>query len=135
MNYKALIVSKASNKQLMMLPMTAVLRIKMYSLLVILFTFNFQVYGQSELLLRLPDKIPPEDRICFALYTVHDKPLKLTAQFYPIKNFEPFYTTLEIEQNGGWLRAPDARIIGTKSSSNGARQFYKGGVHFSTSEW
>ena len=38
--------------------------------------------------------VNPEDRICFALYTVHENTLKLTAQFFPIKNYEPMNATL-----------------------------------------
>ncbi|UZO82594.1 alkaline phosphatase D family protein [Aquimarina sp. ERC-38] len=52
-----------------------------------------------------------EDRICFAMYTVHEKKLKLTAQFYPIKNFEPFEATLEIKQNNKWQEIARTNII------------------------
>lgn len=55
--------------------------------------------------------IKPEERICFTLYTVHENILKLTAQFYPLKNFEPFEATLEIEVDGNWVACTKARIL------------------------
>lgn len=62
-------------------------------------------------LLQLPENIKPEDRICFALYTVHENTLKLTAQFYPLKNYEPFSADLEIEENGVWVKKATTDII------------------------
>lgn len=58
----------------------------------------------------LPKNIQPEDRIAFTLYTVHENTLKLNAQFYPIINFEPFEATLEIEENGKWVKRVEAPI-------------------------
>ncbi|WP_299605299.1 alkaline phosphatase D family protein [uncultured Aquimarina sp.] len=52
-----------------------------------------------------------KDRICFAMYTVHENKLKLTAQFYPIKNYEPFEASLEIKKNGEWLEIAKTDII------------------------
>ncbi|WP_051336297.1 alkaline phosphatase D family protein [Aquimarina latercula] len=52
-----------------------------------------------------------EDRICFAMYTVHENKLKLTAQFYPIKNYDPFEATLEIKKDGKWLEIAKTDII------------------------
>ena len=46
-----------------------------------------------------PDQIKAEDRICFALYTVHENTLKLTAQFYPIQDYEPFEAILQIKKD------------------------------------
>jgi len=42
---------------------------------------------------------------------VHEKTLKLTAQFYPIKNFEPFEAILVIEENGNWVQRAETRIV------------------------
>ena len=65
---------------------------------------------QGQNLLELPKNIKPEDRIAFALYTVHENILKLNAQFYPLKNFEPFKASLEIEDNGKWVKKAEASI-------------------------
>lgn len=75
------------------------------SLLLIAATAN----GQDPL--ALPKNIRPEDRICFALYTVHEHTLKLTAQFYPLRNYDPFSASLEIEENGKWVKRAEADII------------------------
>ncbi|MDA9330781.1 hypothetical protein N9Q60_01980, partial [Flavobacteriaceae bacterium] len=65
---------------------------------------------QGQNLLELLKNIKPEDRIAFALYTVHENILKLNAQFYPLKNFEPFKASLEIEDNGKWVKKAEASI-------------------------
>ncbi|TYA70075.1 alkaline phosphatase D family protein [Seonamhaeicola marinus] len=55
-------------------------------------------------------KLKPKDRICFALYTVHENTVKMTAQFYPIQNFEPFEASLELKENGEWKTVSHSRI-------------------------
>ncbi|WP_299624983.1 alkaline phosphatase D family protein [uncultured Tenacibaculum sp.] len=70
----------------------------------------FSVKAQENLL-KLPDYIAPKDRIAFALYTIHENTLKLTAQFYPIKNVEPFEASLEVFQNNKWKKIAETRII------------------------
>ncbi len=65
----------------------------------------------QENLLKLPDYIAPKDRIAFALYTIHENTLKLTAQFYPIENFESFEASLEIFQDNEWKKIAETRII------------------------
>lgn len=54
--------------------------------------------------------IKQKDRICFALYTVHENTVKMTAQFYPIQNFEPFEASLELKKNGKWETVSHSRI-------------------------
>ena len=49
--------------------------------------------------------------ICFALYTVHNKTLKLTAQLYPLKEGEDREVRLEIKQDGKWEEAARTRVI------------------------
>ncbi len=74
----------------------------------LLITCVCPVIGQH---LSLPENIPPKDRIAFTLYTVHENTLKLTAQFYPIKNYEPFEARLEINQGGRWVEKDIAPIV------------------------
>ncbi|CAH8284205.1 hypothetical protein EV196_103290 [Mariniflexile fucanivorans] len=69
------------------------------------------LYIQGQEFISLPKNIMPENRIAFSLYTVHENILKLNVQFYPIINFEPFEATLEIEENGKWVKRADAPII------------------------
>ncbi|QDT68519.1 PhoD-like phosphatase [Planctomycetes bacterium MalM25] len=52
----------------------------------------------------------PKDRIAFALYTVHDRTLKLTAQFYPLSDHEPFEARLQVRENDAWRNVATARI-------------------------
>lgn len=78
------------------------------SSMVVLLLFSTLMLGQE--FISLPKNIKPEDRIAFAMYTVHENTLKLTAQFYPIINFEPFEATLEIEENGKWVEKAVAPI-------------------------
>lgn len=81
-------------------------------LLLIIFLFYSNVsISQDQSIIRLPDNIKPKDRIAFAMYTVHENTLKLTAQFHPIKNFTPFSATLEIEENGEWVKKAQSEII------------------------
>ena len=52
--------------------------------------------------LSIPD-VAAKDAICFALYTVHDGTLKLTAQLYPLADTAPRTVRLEVERDGGWV--------------------------------
>ena len=60
--------------------------------------------------LAMPE-ITRDQVICFALYTVHDKTLKLTAQLYPLMEGEPRKATLEVEQAGKWKQVAEANVI------------------------
>ncbi|WP_252723207.1 alkaline phosphatase D family protein [Pseudotamlana agarivorans] len=78
-----------------------------------LFVWLFLICGlgiQAQEFISIPKNIKPQDRIAFALYTVHENTLKLNAQFYPIINFEPFEAILEIEENGEWVKRATAPI-------------------------
>lgn len=84
----------------------------MRNLSILLFLIFIQaVNAQDESIIRLPQNIQPEDRIAFAMYTVHENTLKLTAQFHPLKNYTPFSTTLEIKENGKWVEKAQTEII------------------------
>lgn len=43
-----------------------------------------------------------QNDICFALYTVNDNTLKLTAQFYPITGYNPFTASLQLKRGETW---------------------------------
>ncbi len=57
----------------------------------------------------IPD-VDPKDRICFALYTVQDKVLKMTAQLYPLKENESRTAMLMIKKAGQWETVTETRI-------------------------
>ncbi|TWU46723.1 hypothetical protein [Rubripirellula reticaptiva] len=58
----------------------------------------------------IPD-VQPSDVICFALYTVHDKTLKLTAQLYPLASDASKTARLEIQKDGKWVEVAQAAVI------------------------
>ncbi|MDW7692928.1 alkaline phosphatase D family protein [Flammeovirgaceae bacterium SG7u.111] len=72
------------------------------ALMLLLFSIMAIATSQAQNYLKLPDDIKPKDRICFAMYTVHENTLKMTAQFYPIKDFEPFSAILQVKNNDTW---------------------------------
>ncbi len=47
-------------------------------------------------------KVPREDVICFGIYTVSNKTLKLTAQLFPLYPAETREVRLEIQTEGAW---------------------------------
>ncbi|MCK4959059.1 MAG: hypothetical protein KAT00_06655 [Planctomycetes bacterium] len=52
-----------------------------------------------------------DEVICFALYTVSDNIMKLTAQLYPLKDGEDRWVRLELKQNGRWKQAAMTKVI------------------------
>lgn len=55
--------------------------------------------------------VPPKDRICFAMYTLHHDVLKLTAQLYPIHNSEDIKVRLDIQKEGKWVPVAETEIV------------------------
>ena len=60
--------------------------------------------------LSIPE-VAPKDIICFALYTVHDRTLKLTAQLYPIPEGASKTVRLEVERAGKWTEVAKTTVI------------------------
>jgi len=61
-----------------------------------------------------PLNIPEVSRdkvICFALYTVQNNVMKLTAQLYPLKPVEDRNVRLEIRRQGKWKRIAQTQVI------------------------
>ena len=56
-------------------------------------------------------KVEEKDTICFALYTVSDRTLKLTAQLYPLGENAPMTACLEIMEKGEWKEVALTDII------------------------
>ena len=61
-------------------------------------------------LLAIPE-VTRDKVICFALYTVHNKVLKITAQFYPLEKGESREARLEIKRAEKWINIGNADII------------------------
>lgn len=77
-------------------------------LFVLSFPLLLNAQGYREIL-EIPD-VPAEEKICFALYTVHENTLKMTAQLYPFMGNELRTTRLEIERDGQWITVDEADV-------------------------
>jgi hypothetical protein len=63
---------------------------------------------------RKPLEIPevaPEEVICFALYTVHEGTLKLTAQFYPLPKDADHTVALQIHCGDAWETVATTELV------------------------
>jgi hypothetical protein len=47
-------------------------------------------------------KVPRDEVVCFGIYTVHDRVLKLSAQLYPLYPKETREVRLEVKRDGAW---------------------------------
>ena len=56
-------------------------------------------------------KMPKDKVICFALYTVHNRILKLTAQLYELDADAPRTVRLEIKKAGQWTQIAETKVI------------------------
>ena len=65
--------------------------------------------GAAELL-EVPE-VPRDKVICFALYTVHNSVMKMTAQLYPLQQGEDRVVRLEIRKDGKWRQIARANVI------------------------
>ena len=61
-------------------------------------------------LLEIP-KVGKDEVICFALYTVNDSILKLTAQLYPLEEGDPRTVRLEVKQDGSWKEVATTEVV------------------------
>ncbi|MDA7926937.1 hypothetical protein N9B21_02755, partial [Verrucomicrobiales bacterium] len=66
--------------------------------------------GKGRAILAIPE-VEKKDIICFALYTVSDNTLKLTAQLYPIPEGDTKTVRLEIEKDGKWVEVAKTEAI------------------------
>ncbi len=61
-------------------------------------------------LLEIPE-VGKDQVICFALYTVDNNVLKLTAQLYPLGDEDPRTVRLEVKGNGQWHQVATTEIV------------------------
>lgn len=55
-------------------------------------------------------RVPRDEAVAFALYTVADNTLKLTAQLYPLYPKESRTVVLEVEQDGDWVKVGEQSV-------------------------
>jgi len=65
---------------------------------------------QAADLLEIP-QVGKDQVICFALYTVHNNVLKLTAQLYPLDQGDPRTLRLELSRDGRWQQVATTKVI------------------------
>ncbi len=56
-------------------------------------------------------KVEKSEVIGFALYTVHDNTLKLTAQLYPLEDSDSQTVRLEVKEDGQWKEIAKTKIV------------------------
>jgi hypothetical protein len=61
--------------------------------------------------IELPKNITKDKLICFALYTVHNNVLKLTAQLYPLASDDPRTVRLEIKKGDKFVQIAETKVI------------------------
>ena len=61
-------------------------------------------------LLNIPE-VSRDKVICFALYTVHNNIMKMTAQLYPLREGEDRTVRLETKQSGSWKQIAKAQVV------------------------
>ncbi|MEM6916067.1 MAG: hypothetical protein AAF491_05820 [Verrucomicrobiota bacterium] len=66
--------------------------------------------GGGRAILDIPE-VEKKDIICFALYTLHEETLKLTAQLYPLSEDDPKDVRLEVEKDGEWVEVATTAAI------------------------
>ena len=55
-------------------------------------------------------KVPRDQVVCFGIYTVHNRILKLSAQLYPLYPEETREVRLEIEKDGKWTELARQKV-------------------------
>jgi hypothetical protein len=66
--------------------------------------------AQRDKLLEIPD-VSRDKVICFALYTVHNEIMKMTAQLYPLREGEERKVRLEVKRGGVWRQIAESPVI------------------------
>jgi hypothetical protein len=92
----------------------------------------FPVAAQRADLVEIPEA-PAAQRVAFALYTVQDQVLKMTAQCYPLQEGESREAVLEIEREGKWQAAAAARITEEAYGNEAGDRTWT--AHFRVEDW
>ncbi len=67
------------------------------------------VFAADKGVVAIPE-VKPEERICMALYTVCNDVLKMTVQFYPLKDDESRTAVLNVKEGDGWKKVAETKI-------------------------
>ncbi len=78
-------------------------------------------------------EVRQEQRICFALYTVQDNILKMTAQCYPLREGESRAAVLRINDGGRWRTVAESRITEDPYGNQAEDRTWT--AHFRVEDW
>ncbi len=56
-------------------------------------------------------EVTETEQICFALYTVNNNVLKLSAQMYPLKDSQTRLVYLQIMRDGRWMEIAKTAVV------------------------
>jgi hypothetical protein len=82
----------------------------------------------------LKTDVPVEDAICFALYTVNNNTLKMTAQLYPLDDGVDRVVKLQIQKDGDW-KTIAATKVSEKSYGWPQENKKQWTAHFRLEDW
>lgn len=80
------------------------------------------------------DDVAIEDSIVFALYTVHDNTLKMTAQLFPLPAGVDRDVVLEIERDGDWVEI-DRQRVSEEPMGFPQAEIKRWNAHFRVDRW
>lgn len=78
--------------------------------LIIVILSGLPLIGAKGFTLEIP-KVNKDKIICFALYTVHNNIMKMTAQLYPLGDDDPRTVRLQIKNNSKWFQIAESKVI------------------------
>ncbi len=78
-------------------------------------------------------QVSKEDRIGFALYTVHNRVLKMTVQFYPLLDDESRTANLRVRDGGEWAEVARTTITEIEYGNKNADKTWT--AHFRVENW
>lgn len=112
--------------------------LKKKSLLIIslVLIFSWSVFAQKPIgdnWLKIAN-VPPKDAICFALYTVSDNTLKMTAQLYPLADDVDRVVKLQIKKDEGWVTIA-AMVVSEESYGWPQEDEKRWTAHFRVEHW
>lgn len=110
-------------------------KIKLLAVMTI-WAMSFSVYAQKpvgENWLDI-DNVPVEDAICFALYTVDNNILKMTAQLYPLGRDVDRVVKLQVKKDGEW-ETISATVVSEESYGWPQEDRKRWTAHFRIEQW
>ena len=80
-------------------------------------------------------KVAKKDQICFAMYTLHNKTLKMSVQLYPLAQEDSRKVTLEINKDGNWVQIADGKVRENFYYPEARRKQFPEGSKFHAKAW